>query len=99
MIELAQQPRGPTSALLLLVREQFRRQFPKMLPRVVKIDDLNRAREMLVGEVPDPDRTVAEQDLVARAAPAAPPSLAVKPQAKRLGPLAGGGVGGGILVA
>jgi hypothetical protein len=39
--------------LSLLVGKQFAGQFPEVLPGVIKIDDLNRAGEVLIGNIPD----------------------------------------------
>ena len=98
-IELVQQPRCPAFAASLIVAEQLRGKLPEVLPRMVEIDDLNRAGEVLVGQVPDPEGTIAKDDLLLRSAPAAAPGLGVEAQTKLLGPFDGGGVGGGILVA
>ena len=49
----------PACLLSLLVGKQFAGQFPEVLSSVIKIDDLDRAGEMLIGDVPDPFRSVA----------------------------------------
>jgi hypothetical protein len=36
---------------------------PKVLPRVTEIDDLHRGGEVLIGQVPDRDGSVANDDL------------------------------------
>jgi hypothetical protein len=70
-----------------------------MLPRVAEMDDLQRSGEELMGQVADQEGAVADDDLLLRPAPAAPPSFAIEPQAKRLGSFDGLGATGRILVA
>src|ERR1039457_411156 len=70
----------PAFLLSLLVGEQLAGQFPEVLAGVIKIDDLNRAGEVLIGNIPDPFRSIAYDDLLFGAAPTAlsgqPPILA-----------------------
>src|ERR1035438_7876996 len=49
----------PAFMLSLLVGEQLAGQFPEVLSGVIKIDDLNRAGEVLMGNIPDPFRSIA----------------------------------------
>jgi len=42
-----------------------------VLAGVIKIDDLNRAGEVLIGNIPDPLRSIADDDLLFGAAPTA----------------------------
>src|ERR1019366_4236225 len=44
----------PAFLLSLLVGKQFAGQFPEVLSGVIEIDDLNRAGEVLIGNIPDP---------------------------------------------
>jgi hypothetical protein len=48
---------------------------PQVLTSVIQIDDLNRAGEVLIGEVPDPFGAVADDDFPFRAVPSAIPGL------------------------
>src|ERR1017187_3997212 len=61
----------PAFLLSLLVGEQFAGQVPEVLTGVIKIDDLNRAWEVLIGNIPDPFRSIAYDDLLFGAAPTA----------------------------
>ena len=61
----------PAFLLSLLVGKQFAGQFPEVLSGVIKIDDLNRAWEVLIGNMPDPFRSIADDDLLFGAAPTA----------------------------
>jgi len=61
----------PAFLLSLLVGIQFAGQFPEVLAGVIKIDDLNRAGEVLIGNIPDPLRSIADDDLLFGAAPTA----------------------------
>ena len=67
-----------------------------MLPRVVEIDDLNRARKIWLGQVPNPFGTITDDDLLLRAAPTALPGFQLDALAKLFGGLADAGVGGGV---
>src|SRR5271154_3357278 len=69
-----------------------------MLTSVVKVDDLDGARKVLVGEIPDPHRAVADHYFLVGSAPAAPPSFGVQPEAELFGGLDGGHIGSGPLV-
>jgi hypothetical protein len=62
----------PAFLLSLLVGKQFAGQFPEVLSGVIKIDDLNRAGEVLIGNIPDPFRSIADDDLLFGAVPTAP---------------------------
>src|SRR6516225_12092570 len=70
-----------------------------MLAGVVEIDDLHRAGEVFVGEIPDPLRSVADDDLLFSAAPASLPGFHIKPFAKLLGGLDGTDVSRGVRIA
>ena len=72
LIELALEFAGPASALSLVASKQFGAQLPHMLAGVIEVDDLNRVGEILLGEIPDPSRSVANNDLFLGAAPAPP---------------------------
>jgi hypothetical protein len=69
-------------------------QVPQVLAGVKQIDDLNGAGKVLAGQVPDPFRAIAQNDLLGGAAPAAFPSLDIKPPTERLGTFDGADVGG-----
>src|SRR5260370_32008663 len=66
---------------------------------MIKIDDLNRARKMLAGDVPDPLGAVAQDDLNEGAAPASVPGFQIEALAELGGSLNGSRVGGGIRIA
>ena len=70
-----------------------------MLTSVIQIDDLNRAGEILLGDVPDPFGAVADDNLLFGAAPAALPDLDVESFSEPLGILDGSGVSSGVGVA
>jgi hypothetical protein len=48
---------------------------PQVLTSVIQIDDLNRAGEVQIGEVPDPFGAVADDDFLFRTVPSAVPCL------------------------
>src|SRR5580658_4082457 len=75
----------PTPLFGFLVRVQFASQVPQVLARVKEIDDLNRAREVLIGKVPDPFGSIADHDRLFGAAQTAPPDLRVELPAKLFG--------------
>src|ERR1700738_2876289 len=66
---------------------------------MIKIHDLNRAREMLTGDVPDPLSAVAQDDLGEGAAPASVPSFQIQTLAELGGGFNGSSVGGGVRIA
>jgi hypothetical protein len=61
----------PAFLLSLLIGKQFAGQFPEVLAGVIQIDDLNRAREVLIGNIPDPFCSIADDDLPFGAVPTA----------------------------
>ena len=89
----------PGFLVRFIVGIQPARQLPEVLARVIEIDDLNRAGKMLVGQIPDPFGSVAHDDFLFRAAPAAVPGFQIDALAKLLGGLDGAGVGGRIRIA
>ena len=89
----------PGVAVLGVVGMQEPRQVPQVLAGVEEIDDLEGTGKVLLGEVPDPFGTVADDDLLLGAAPATVPGLEVKPLAELLGVLDGTGIGGGVGIA
>jgi hypothetical protein len=66
---------------------------------MIQIDDLNRTRKMLVGEIPDPFGAVANGYLFLRAAPAPVPGFQIDSFAKLFGCFHGAGIGGRIGIA
>src|SRR5258708_4519761 len=56
-----------------------------MLARMIEIDDLNRAREVPIGDIPDPLGSVTDHHFLLRPAPAAFPGFSVDAGAERLG--------------
>src|ERR1035437_4526963 len=63
---------------------QFAGQFPEVLSGVIKIDDLNRAGEVLLGNIPDPFRSIAYDDLLLGAVPTALAGFQIEAQPKLL---------------
>src|SRR5437016_6730147 len=70
-----------------------------MLARVIQINNLHRARKMLLSKIPDPFGPIAYDHLLFRAAPAAFPGFHVNSLSKLLGGLDGAGVGSGVRIA
>ena len=56
--------RQPALLFNLLVGKQFASQIPKVLSSVKEIDDLNGAGEVLIGNIPDQFRSIADDDLL-----------------------------------
>src|ERR1700704_3938451 len=54
---------------------------------------------MLMGEIPDPDRTVTDHHLSLGPAPATPPGFGIKSETEGFRGLDGGDVGCGVLIA
>jgi len=69
-----------------------------MLPGVIEIDNLNSAGEVLIGEVPDPDGTVANDDFDGGPLRASAESFGVDAVAELLGGLDGACIGGRIRI-
>src|ERR1035437_2433436 len=74
----------PAFFLSLLVGKQFAGQFPEVLSGVIKIDDLNRAGEVLIGNIPDPFRSIADDDLLLGAVPTALAAFQIEARTKLL---------------
>jgi hypothetical protein len=72
----------PAFLLGLLVGKQLASQFPEVLSGVKEIDNLNRAREVLIGNIPDPFRSIADDDLLFGAAPTSLAGFQIEAQAK-----------------
>src|SRR6516225_898748 len=70
-----------------------------MLPGVIQVDDLNRAGEMLLSQVPNPFGAIADHDFLLCSAPAAFPRFDVKAPPELFGSLNRAGVGSGVGVA
>src|SRR5712671_2686068 len=70
-----------------------------MLPRMVEIDNLNSAGEMLLGEVPNPGSAIAENDFRFRSVPASIAGFPINAAPKWLRRFDRCGVGGGALVS
>src|SRR5258708_20583983 len=56
-----------------------------MLTCMIEIDDLSRAREVLIGDIPDPLGSVTDHHLLIRPAPTAFPGFGIDAGAERLG--------------
>ena len=70
-----------------------------MLPGMIEIDDLDSAGEVLIGEVPDPDGTVGNDDFGGSPLPASAESFRVDAVTELLGGLNGACIGGRIRIA
>jgi hypothetical protein len=66
---------------------------------MIEIHDLDRARELSVGDVPDPYGPVGDDDFLAGSGPAASPGFAVNAAAELFGRLDSPRAGSGTLVA
>src|ERR1017187_7161049 len=63
-----------------------------MLPGVIKIDDLNRSRKVQVGESPNPDRAIGQDNFGFRPAPNSAMRFAEQTASELFGPLNGSAV-------
>src|SRR5260370_40989417 len=70
-----------------------------MVPGMIKIDDLNGAGKVLVGQIPDPDSSVADDHFELGPLPSSAPGFAIDAEAELLGGFDGTCVGGGAGVA
>jgi hypothetical protein len=66
---------------------------------VKQVDDLNGARKMPVGLIPDPFGAIGYDDFLFRTVPPTIPGFPIKPLSKLAGCLDGAGVGGRIRIA
>src|SRR5208282_4884671 len=76
------QPGAPPLPLRRIDGEQLPGKGPQVLASMVEINDLHGAGELPVGDIPDPDGSVAENDLFIGAAPASPPGFGIKTAAE-----------------
>ena len=74
-------------------------QIPQVLPGMIEIDNLHSARKVLIGEIPDPDRTVANDDFGGGPFPAPAPRFGVEAVAEFVGGFDSAHIGSGIRVA
>src|ERR1700730_18508943 len=70
-----------------------------MLPGMIKIDDLNGAGKVLVGQIPDPHGAVADDHFELGPLPSSAPDFAIDAEAELLGGFDGADIGGGVGVA
>ena len=77
-VQLGLMTQDPTSLGELVQRIKSPGDIPSVLAGMIEIDDLNRARKLLAGDVPDPPRAVAHDDLGEGAAPASVPSFQIQ---------------------
>src|ERR1035438_3581417 len=89
----------PAFLLGLLVGIEFAGQVPEMLAGVIKIDNLNGPGEVLIGDIPDPFGSIADDDLLYGTAPAALPGFQIDALAELLGGLNSSDVGSRIGIA
>src|SRR5215210_5729116 len=66
---------------------------------MIEIHNLNRAWKMLTCDIPDPLRTVANDDFGESTAPASIPGFQIHPVAKLGGRFDGAGIGGRVRIA
>src|SRR5271163_4522583 len=70
-----------------------------MLTSMIEVDDLYGAGKVLIGEIPDPDRAVADHHFLLGPSPATPPGFGIESETEGFGGLDGGDVGCGVLIA
>src|ERR1700687_1700788 len=70
-----------------------------MLAGMIQIHDLNSARKMLFGHIPEPDGPVSKNHFDRGPLPASAPSLRIDAEAELFGGFNGSDVGGGVRVA
>ena len=70
-----------------------------MLPGMIKIDDLDRAGKVLLGQIPDPDGPVSDDDFGGGPLPTPAPSLGIDAEAELFGGFDGSHIGSGLQVA
>src|ERR1039457_3686116 len=61
----------PSFLVGVVIGMQPARQLPQVLAGMIQIDNLHRARKVLLGKIPDPFGSIAHDHLLFRAAPAA----------------------------
>src|SRR5580700_8921520 len=82
-----------------MIWKQQRGDSPQVLPGVIEIDDLDGSRKVQIGEVPDPDGAITDDNPECCPFPTSAPSLGVKAQPKLFGGFYGAGIGGGFRIA
>src|SRR5450756_152621 len=90
---------SPMFPLPWLGGKQLGRKLPDVFPGVIEIDDLNGAREVLAGNIPDPIGAVAQDHFLLRSTPAAFPGFGVDARAEPFRGFDGSGIGGGVIIA
>src|ERR1700730_748929 len=70
-----------------------------MLPGMIQIHDLNGAGEVLVGQIPDPDRPISKDHFDRGPLPTSAPSLRIDAEAELFGGFDSSYVGGGVRVS
>src|SRR5437867_12347514 len=70
-----------------------------MLAGVIEIHDLHGAGKVLVGQIPNPDGPVADDDFGDGPLPTSAPSLGIDAEAELFGGFDGSHIGGGFRVA
>ena len=83
----------------LIVREELGGNLPDVLARMINVNDLNGTGEMLVGNVPDPERAVRQHHFDCCLAPASLPGFGIDAWTKLFRRLDGPHISGGIFVA
>ena len=98
-IEFGLMAQNPSLLMRSIARMEEACHVPKVLTRMEQIDDLNGAREVLVGSVPYPFSSVSDDDLLLGAIPAAIPCFQVDAASKLARGFDGAGVCRGARVA
>src|SRR3954452_10465990 len=70
-----------------------------MLAGVIQIDDLDRAGEVAVGEIPNSEGAISDHDLQIDVFPSSTQGFSIKAESKLLGGFNACSVGGGVRVA
>src|SRR5580693_8251007 len=78
---------------------ELARQVPEMLASMIEVYDLNRSREVLIGNVPDPVRPIAHNYAYGGAVPTPVPRLGIDSQTKLFGGFNDTHIRGRVLIA
>src|SRR2546426_2643999 len=70
-----------------------------MLPGMIEIDDLNGTRKVLVGQIPDPNGPIGNDDFDGGPLPTSAPGLCIDAEAELFRSFDGSYVGGGVRLA
>ncbi len=95
-VQLGLMTQDPSALSSLVQRIETAGNIAKVLAGMIGVDDLDRVRKMLTGDVPDPFGAVAQNDLGEGTAPASIPGFQIQALAELGGGFNGSGVGSGV---